>query len=94
MSDSLPDNAPGAISKPCLMAAFANVSGAWLNSLIVASLILVMDDNTIRVEVELRVGSSPCRGHSCRHCGSEVDHLATHGKFPLKVRVITTNTLP
>ena len=38
-----------------------------------------MDDNTIRVAVGLRLGSTLCRPHTCQHCGADVNHLATHG---------------
>ena len=40
---------------------------------------LRMDDNTVRVAVGLRLGSTLCRPHTCQHCGADVNHLATHG---------------
>ena len=44
-----------------------------------SSLGLRMDDNTIKVAVGLRLGSTLCRPHSCQHCRAKVaDHLATH----------------
>ena len=54
-------------------------SGAWLNALPISSLGLRMDNNTIRVAVGLRLGSSLCRPHTCHHCGTKVGCLATHG---------------
>ncbi len=59
-----------------LLASRAKESGAWLNVLPISSLRLRMDNNTIRVA---RLGAPLCRSHSCRHCGAEVDSLATHG---------------
>ena len=38
-----------------------------------------MDDNTIRVSVGLRLGTTLCRPHGCLQCGAEVNHLGTHG---------------
>ena len=40
---------------------------------------LRMDNDTIRVAVGLRLGAPLCRPHTCHHCGSDVDSLATHG---------------
>ena len=55
------------------------MAGAWLNALPISSLGLRMDDNTVRVAVGLRLGTSLCRPHSCAHCRAEVDCKATHG---------------
>ena len=38
-----------------------------------------MDDDTIRIEVGLRLGSVLCRPHTCQHCDVEVDQLGLHG---------------
>ena len=54
-------------------------SGAWLNALPISSLGLRMDNNTVRVSVDLRLGTTLCRPHACLHCGAEVNHLGTHG---------------
>ena len=62
-----------------LMAASTKESGTWLNALPISSLGLRMDDNTIRVSVGLRLGTTLCRPHACLHCGAEVNHLGTHG---------------
>ena len=79
MANSLLENAPDAQSRARLMAASTKVSGAWLNALPISSLGLRMDDNTIRVPVGLRLGTTLCRPHACLHCGAEVNHLGTHG---------------
>ena len=52
-------------------------SGVWLNTTPCSSLGLHMDDNTIRVAVGLRLGCSPCKPHTCHHCGANVDALAS-----------------
>ena len=70
---------PDALSQVCLLATSAKESGAWLNALPISSLGQKMDNDTIRIAVGLKLGSSLCRTHICRHCGAEVDSLATHG---------------
>ena len=79
VADALLDNAPDPTSRARLLAASAGESGVWLNAPPISSLGLHMDNNTIRVAVGLRLGSSLCRPHTCHHCGAVVDHLATHG---------------
>ena len=78
-ANALLENAPDALSRARLLAASAKESGAWLNALPISSLGLRMDDNTIRVSVRLRLGTTLCRPHACHHCGAEVNHLGTHG---------------
>ena len=72
------DNAPDTRSRACLLAVTTKESGAWLNVLPVSSLGLRMDDESIRVAVDLRLGTPLCQPHPCNLCGAEVDHLATH----------------
>ena len=76
---ALMDNAPDASSRARLLAATTNESGAWLNVLPVSSLGLRMDDESIRIGVDLRLGVPLCQPHIFYQCGTEVDHLATHG---------------
>ena len=78
-ADSLLENAPDDVARARLLAVSARGSGAWLQALPISSVGLRMDDNTIRVAVGLRLGSTLCRPHICQHCGAEVDHLASHG---------------
>ena len=78
-ADSLLNDAPDATSRARLLAVSTKESGAWLNALPIPSLGLHLDDNTLRVAVGLRLGSSLCRPHTCHHCGAEVDCLAIHG---------------
>ena len=76
--ESLLENAPDDLARACLLATSSKESGAWLHALPISSLGFRMDDNTIRVTVDLCLGSTLCRPHSCQHCGAEVDHVATH----------------
>ena len=76
---NLLENAPDARCRARLLAASTKEAGTWLNSLPISSLGLRMDDDTIRVAIGLRLGSSLCRPHVCAHCGAEVDSLVTHG---------------
>ena len=78
-AEALLVGAPYASSRVRLLAASAKESGDWSNALPISSLGLKMDNDTIRIAVRLRLGSSLCRPHTCRHCGAEVDSLATHG---------------
>ena len=78
-SQALTNDAPDPRSRARLLAACRSESGAWLQALPVPSLGLRLDDETTRVAVGLRLGTSLCRPHQCTHCGAEVDHLATHG---------------
>ena len=75
---SLLQCAPDDTSTARLLAVTTRESGAWLNALPVSSLGIRMD-NTICVAVGLRLGARLCRTHTCHHCGSDVDHLTTHG---------------
>ena len=75
---SLLENAPDDLARARLLASSSKESGAWLHALPSSSLGLRMDDNTIRVAVGLRLGSTQCRPHSCQHYGVKVDHLAIH----------------
>ena len=68
-ADTLLKQAPNAVTRFCLLAASAIESGAWLNALPISSLGLCMDNNTVRVAVGLRLGSTLCQPHTCHHCG-------------------------
>ena len=66
-------------SRAHLLAATTEYSGAWLTAMPILSLGLRMDDDTIRIAVELRLGSTLCHPHQCSHCGAEVDSSAMQG---------------
>ena len=58
-------------------AATARHSGAWLHALPIASCGLKLDDEAIRVAVDLRLGLEVCIPHPCR-CGAQVDARGLH----------------
>jgi len=78
-ADKLLESAPDPRARARLLASSAKESGAWLEALPISSLGLRMEDQTIRVAVGLRLGAPLLSPHTCCHCGSEVDALATHG---------------
>ena len=61
-----------------LLAASAPHSGAWLHALPIPSLGLLLNDQTVRISVALRLGAPVCEPHPCR-CGRQVDRLGHHG---------------
>ena len=78
-SESLLECATDPKSRAHLLAATSRYAGAWLDALPISSLGLRMDDETVRIAVGLRLGSSVCTPHPCCHCGALVNHLGTHG---------------
>ena len=56
----------------CLNSASAPHSGAWLNSLPCSSLGTLLDNDSLRIGVALRLGLPVCSPHKCR-CGALVD---------------------
>ena len=78
IAESLLESAPDQRSRARLLAASTKEAGAWLSAFPISSLGLRMDDNTVRVAVGLRLGTSLCRPHLCAHCGAEVECKATH----------------
>ena len=77
------ENAPDSRARAGLLAPAIKESrsGAWLNVLPISFLGLCMDDNMINLKVAVGpcLGAPLCRPHTCHHCGTEVDSLATHG---------------
>ena len=55
-----------------LLGAVCKESGAWLHALLVSSLVNLLDDNTLRISVGLRLRGDLCQEHICR-CGKKVD---------------------
>ena len=77
--DDLLESASDERSRAWLLASTCKESGAWLNALPLSQCGLRMDDETVHLAVGLRLGAPLCYPHQCRHCGYEVDELATHG---------------
>ena len=61
-----------------LLASSQPHSGAWLQAVPIASLGLLLDDETVRVAVALRLGAPICTPHQCR-CGRRMDQFGHHG---------------
>lgn len=59
-------------------------SGAWLTATLNPNLGTLLNNDTIRTCVGLRLGSNICQPHSCSKCGSPVDSLGRHGLSCLK----------
>ena len=55
-----------------LLATAQRESGVWLNALPVSSLGTLLDTESLRVAIALRVGTDVCIPHSCR-CGGRMD---------------------
>jgi hypothetical protein len=68
----------GAYDQARLRASFSPHSGDWLNAPPISSVGLRLDDESIRIAVGLRLGSSLCAPHTCP-CGTYVDSRGSHG---------------
>ena len=66
------------VSRARLMATVQTERGAWLNASPVSSLGTLLDPESIRVAIALRVGADVCIPHSCR-CGGRMDSIGLHG---------------
>ena len=92
--ESLLENAPDDLAQVRLLAASAKESSAWLYTIPISSLSLRMDDNTFRVAVGLRLGSTFCRPHACQHCGVKWTISPLMGSVIEKVRGATIAMQP
>ena len=54
-------------------------SGAWLTAPPLSAVGLRMDNEAIRVAIDLRLGAALCVSRKCQHCGELVDTSGTHG---------------
>jgi hypothetical protein len=66
------------VSRPCLLAARSNGSGAWVNAPLVSSLDLHMSNDTVHIAMGLRLGAPVCLPHTCSVCGKEADEYGHH----------------
>ena len=66
------------ISRARLLAAACGESGSWLHALPTPSLGTLLDPDSFRVAVALRVGAVVCEPHPCR-CGQMMDARGLHG---------------
>ena len=60
-----------------LLAAGTSESSAWLQALPSANLGTLLDPETLRITVALRVGAPVCEPHICR-CGTPADNRGHH----------------
>ena len=60
-----------------LLSAAAPESGAWLRAIPAASLGTLLDSETLRITIALRVGADVCRPHRCK-CGLLADCKGFH----------------
>ena len=67
----------------CLAAAAQPRSGAWLNALPSSALGCLLDNDSVRIGVAVRLGLRVCQPHQCR-CGVAVDSFGLH---PLSCRL-------
>lgn len=66
------------ISRARFLASGLRESGLWLHALPTPALGTLLDPETFRVSVALRVGAEVCGTHTCR-CGREMDARGLHG---------------
>lgn len=64
--------------KARLLAVTAPESGAWLQAFPAPSIGTLLDNNTVRIAICLRIGAKLCESHICP-CGSGVDEYGLHG---------------
>jgi hypothetical protein len=66
------------IDQARILACQIKESGAWLNALPSRSLGTLLDNDTFRISIGLRLGCKICTNHKCK-CGAMVDELGLHG---------------
>ena len=60
-----------------MLSAATSESGAWLRAIPSATIGTLLDSETLRISIALRVGAAVCSPHRCR-CGSLADGLGYH----------------
>lgn len=66
------------IAKARMLANNAKESGAWLNTFPFSTLGTLLDNQSFRIAVSLRLGIPVCVTHTCI-CGEQVDEMGLHG---------------
>ena len=69
----------GILDKARLLSVTSNESGAWLEAAPISSLGTLLDDDSLRIAIALRLGAKICVPHNCVSCGSPVDASGIHG---------------
>ncbi|XP_055356158.1 uncharacterized protein LOC129601387 [Paramacrobiotus metropolitanus] len=67
------------INRARLLAQSTPEAGIWLNALPSAHIGNLLDDDTVKISVGLRLGVSICEAHSCSKCHKPVDVYGHHG---------------
>ena len=66
------------IDKARILANVSKDGSSWLNALPCSSLGTLLDNQSFRIAVSLRLGQPVCHPHTCI-CGQEVDKFGRHG---------------
>ena len=77
IADKLLEDCTSNAGRARLRAAAQPHSGAWLSALPVASVGTLIQPDTLRIAVALRVGAPVCAPHRCR-CGAQIDDSGLH----------------
>ncbi|XP_055347205.1 uncharacterized protein LOC129594524 [Paramacrobiotus metropolitanus] len=67
------------VNKARLLAQSRPEAGIWLNALPSAHIGNLLDDDTLKISVGLRLGAKICEPHNCAKCYKPVDCYAHHG---------------
>jgi len=78
-ADSLLETAPNDFTRARLLATSTKESGACRNVMPITALGPRMDNHTLRVAVNLSLGTTICTPHQCQHYDEEVDCYTTRG---------------
>ena len=78
-ADKLLDSATDDIDRACLLASRSKELGAWLHALPVSTMRLRLEDEHLRVAVEICLGTPLYSSYHCQHCGEEVDIMGRRG---------------
>lgn len=70
--------ASSVIEKARLVACGSKESGSWLSAFPASSLGTLLDDQSFRISMALRLGVPVCHPHTCV-CGAQVDNSGIHG---------------
>lgn len=71
-------NFPSDIHKARFIASLTTEASLWLSTLPSKNIGTLLDDNTFRISIALRIGSEMCHQYECI-CGVTVDKYGTHG---------------
>lgn len=85
------DKCTSDIGKARLLANKTNESGAWLNAFPSSSLGTLLDDQTFRISIGLRLGTPLCHPHFCV-CGAHFDQFGAHGLACKKAQIENLGT--